>query len=456
MSNIPEKKSQREHTADFRYAVARKLASSQVPGWRHGILCMQPITCPDAASRNRFRKAMLTANVITDTSRLKLDANSIQRFIEQRSPISSILGEEIAGAARLGDLDDLSERLADAAVHHPSVVRSAIAGRLATAVRKMPPIGAMLPDGTLFGVDQEEALLTLLVELSAHLQLIALCRAGRDARRRYFRPTGIRVLDHQRDRRATTVQHVVDTIKYNQDLISPILDMYNRPANQPLTREEDDMISAFPGLVQHGRRVLTHLGRNHGRHVLKIVNGWHRAARAGSRLVRSRVNAIEKECHENKTVTKFHGEDALVLLWLTCLQAAAWREEDENKRIGVYRALRRMRDGLDPVEQPMPKRSNEAARELFFLIRNLVAKDPGSHGFCGPNAPVDLDKVEQVYWNEAAKRTAKTSAKTTLSNEAFRSNSTKGARKIYDDAVARGDQAFIEEVRGPLWRQLHL
>jgi hypothetical protein len=165
------------------------------------------------------------------------------------------------------------------------------------------------------------------------------------------------------------------------------------------------------------------------------------------------LRAIGAKRFGNKTLTKYHGEDALMLLWLVCLQASAWRVEGADNRNNVYRALERVRKGLDPEPSSMPETSDEVARELFFLIRNLITNDPHAEGFGGcAAAPIVFEKVIQAHGGHASRRKSSTQ----LSNEPFLSAVTRKFYSVYQIAERRGDLALLEEVRGPIWRQLHL
>ena len=98
------------------------------------------------------------------------------------------------------------------------------------------------------------------------------------------------------------------------------------------------------------------------------------------------------------------------------------------------------------------RRANTMARALFFLVRNLITNDPDACGFAGRKAPIDLDEVEKAYRVQASRR----SGNGCPGNEPFATDTIKGFRKVYGDAVSQRNAAFLEEVHGPIWRQLHL
>ena len=439
--------------AELSAAIARQLAGSETPAMRYHRLSSLPlVTTGTGAQTAGLRRAMIRDNVVLDASKLILQPRDIEEFLGQHFDVPAALWWEVASAARLGDLDDLSERLAYAAEEYEAVIRHAIAGKLESAALAIPALGSVKPAGGFFTEEDEEELLVLVVDTSAYHQLIALWRAGLEAHYRCFKPTGIPALDRQPGSRATTVSHVAETILYNAEEATRVLKFFKATKNRSLTQEEEELIHSYPGLLDHGRLLEAELRMRFGRRTKAVVNQCHKLAHLWTRRIRRSMRAFNRKSYGNTRLTTFQGQDALGLLWLVCLQAAAWRVEDEASHNGVYKALRQIRAGKPPEPVEMPKAADFVARQLFFLVRNLVAKDPKSYGYGGTaDAAPRIEEIEQAWATEYDKQ-----RQGTAGSEGFSVQMTKGACKVYQAAVTRGDHAFLEEVRGPIWRQLHL
>lgn len=439
--------------AELSAAIARQLAGSETPAMRYYRLSSLPLvpagTRPQTAGLDR---AMIRDHVILDASKLILQPRDIEKFLGQHFDVPAALWWEVASAARLGDLDDLSERLAYAAEEHEAVVRNAIAGKLASAALAIPAVGSAKPAGGLFTKEEEEELLVLVVDTSAYHQLIAVWRAGFEAHCRCFKPTGIPALDRQPGSRATTVYHVAETILYNAEEAIKVLRLFKASKNRPLTQREKELIYSHPGLLADGRCLEAELRMRFGGRTEAVVNQCHKVAHSWTRRIRRSMRAFDRKSYGNTRLTTFQGQDALGLLWLVCLQAAAWRVEDEADRNGVYKALRQIRAGKAPEPVDMPNAADFVARQLFFLVRSLAAKDPKSCGY-GRTADASprIERIERAWAIEYNKQ-----RQGTAGSEGFSVQMTKGTYKTYQAAVDRGDNAFLEEVHGPIWRQLHL
>ena len=254
---------------------------------------------------------------------------------------------------------------------------------------------------------------------------------------------------------------------YNSGWIGEILGFYWKSKIGLLTAEDEAKIASVPGLLAHGRHVLTGLEAKYGEGLPAIVEAWQCEARDGNRCMRRRLDALSRK-HGNLTLTKHNGDEALIRLFLACLQVSAWRTEitdgpgtakrdrlnddPPEKFSNVYRALKQIGNKGDLKPLNMPARSNTMARELFFLIRNLITNDPGAKGFTGPEAQIDVEKVENAWRHQVAKRRGPRFC----DDEAFTAMAIKGFREVYETAADGGNAAFLEEVRGPFWRQLHL
>lgn len=461
---------------DFLNVVGHGLANSRSTYWRFRALEAYPVQPLGAYQQGSdYDQMMRAAGVVLDTSGLDLLAPDIENFISRHVPIPADFMEIVASPLGLKDVDVLSHDLADAALLHPQLVRFAISGRLASAVLAMPAVDATDNEGSRFTKEMEEKLFMLLVELAAWHQLIGLCRAGRNARRRYYKPTGIPVFDRQKGNRATTVANVGRQYAYRAARVETILGFYATTKFRDLRPDEEQQIISIPGLVSYGRQEEARLRAEFGDDLPAIVDGWHRTARIGNRYVRRRTSAFLRNAHGNKTLTKEQGEEALVLLFLSCLQVSAWlvvtpdesstekhdkiNNVDQDKFNLIYRALKQIRGGITLEPVVMPDRANPIARELFFLIRNLITNVKGAHGFIGrTNGRINLGKVEKAYWKQDARRGKDWVAGKSyiLGNEPFAADAIEGFRKVHDDAEAQGNAPLLEEVRGPIWRQLHL
>ena len=470
ISNSPSEQNdpRRAFRAGLLSTVRHGPVDSRVPNRRYGALSTYPLQAPsNDQPGSSYEAAMVAGGVIHNASKLKLDAASIQLFMQRRITIPARFEEIVGDTFGSEDIEELSDRLAHAAVDYPKLVRYALGGKLDSAVRAMPAVGVVLENGSCFTKKNEEELLTLLTEVSGWLMLAALCDRGRAARRRIFKPTGIQALDRQEGKRGTTVATVANGLAYNSGWIGEILGFYWKSKDGLLTAEEERKITSIPGLVDHGLRELARLQKVHGSNLPTMVESWQRVARDGNRYIRRRLRALGRK-HGNLTLTKYNGEDALMLLFLACLQVSAWNTDTTDKAItskwdtindgcrpkfnAVYRALKQIRYGLAPEPLAMPTRANTMARALFFLVRNLITNDPKACGFTGRKAPIDLDEVEKAYWVQAARR----GRKGVHGKEPFATDVSKGSQQIYGNAVMQGNAAFLEEVHGPIWRQLHL
>ena len=205
----------------------------------------------------------------------------------------------------------------------------------------------------------------------------------------------------------------------------------------------------------------------HGSNLPAVLEIWQRVAPDGNRYIRRRLRALGRK-HGNLTLTEYNGENALMLLFLACLQVSAWHTDTTAKTDtskwdtindgpgpkfnAVYRALKRIRQGLAPEPLVMPDRANTMARALFFLVRNLITNDPKACGFSGRKAAIDLNEVKKVYRVQDARR----GRRGVHDKEPFAVDAFKCFQKVYGNTVTQGNAAVLEEVHGPIWRQLHL
>lgn len=457
-------------------------SNSRVPSRRYGALSFyprQPAANDDPTCG--YETAMIQAGVLHDTSELKLDAKSILRFMDRRITIHVRFKEIITDAIGLSDLDDLSERLAEQAAHRPELVKLALGGKLESAARAIPHIGKLKQNGSHFTREDGERLIALLADVSYWQLLAGLCDRARAAHRRLYEPTGIQALDRQEGDRATTVVTVAKGLDYNNGLVAEVLGFYRKSKIEPLTADEEATIASFPGLILHGERVMAKLAAEYGDDLPFVVEAWQRVVRDGNRYMRRKLAAFLRK-HGNLTLTRHNGEEPLVLLFLACLQVSAWQAETVTKadlaewkkrhgrkwiktadeeipaRSNIHRALTNIWEGRPARPVAMPTRANPVARRLFFLVRNLITNDPRAVGFAGRDEGIGLDAIEEAYSLQNARWGAENTKffRGYCSNEAFRTDSIDGFKEFYIDARKGRNRPILEEVRGPIWRQLHL
>lgn len=418
------------------------------------ILPIKPGLQPTAPSV--LDRELIAHKIIYDTRQLKLQKERIEKFLSSRCAIPSKHRIKLVDVLGLMPLPELSEELAVLGQHHPEVVHLALSGKIASAVHAVPnrPFSVGSQDYSI------NKMLDLVADVAGYHLLIALRRAGEDAYRRCFEPTGLDVLDYQpgrmmpdgkRGQRPTTVKHAAGVISWNAEWIMPIIALYEASKQRSLTPEEEQLITNEPGLVEEGKRWEKELTRLFGQQTAAFVDRCNRLARVWSKYIHVEARREFKNAPANRTLYAARGENPLVNLWLACAQARGWTKPNRANQNLLKQAIKSIHKREVVVRAPVPEQSDPEARQIFFLIRNCVTRDPKSHAMrLGGRDRDVIAKIERAWQAEQAKRTLQPGA------ELFSVDLIDGAYKVYQSAEAANDTAFLAEVHGQIWRQLHL
>lgn len=389
-------------------------------------------------------RELISRGVIYDTRQLKLRPERIEKSIRARCKMPSEHQDKFVDALSLANLPDLSRRLAQVGAICPEPIIHALGGKLASAVQAVPPTGFISG----FESFTPEYILSLIVEVAKYHLLISLVWAGEAAYRRCFEPTGMNALDEQPGTRATTVRRVAGVIAWNASWMLPLLNLYLATKNRPATQVEEDAIKAAPGLLDEGLRWEQELNRMFGASTRAFVKRCHRLARYWSGRIHTTALREMRSAHANTTMYTAHGTEPLDRLWLT----RNWVGTGKSNNSALERAMTSIRAGRAIRKPAFGAKCDVETRQLFFLVRNCVARDPKAQAVRAAGRDGDLmAAIERVWQAELIKK-----ALATKKGEPFSAEMTTTGRDAYRQAVATNDQAFLAEVDGLIWRQLQL
>ena len=349
-----------------------------------------------------------------NASHLKRDEEHLLRWAERRilRHADQVARGRIADCLGIVELEETVAALIELNSYDPEFITDLVEGRLGSAISRIPNEGYA-------GWTQGEAL--KIVEAVARLWIANdLQLEAAAAHVRIFRPTGLPLLDKSGGQppRQGGVGRIIEKdlelfeeaarlyygepLQESSNFFTPTTDRSAvirmggaalsltwpsskfRHFGREVTEAEAKPFRD-PMLEQTAQAMLSIWRAEHGDELEDFIRRRMDQARTELRELRTELDAIHRcRSRQGQRVCNLHGVYPLVRLWLACERAVAWtgaigpsRSKDaEEASDFLERAVRLAKRGA-AVAPPRIRKHNVAdARQLFFVLRCLIVKDP--------------------------------------------------------------------------------
>ena len=368
-----------------RDAIVEQVASKARPVW-NGLRSLNYEAPPWMNSETR--QLLLSRGHIHDCSKLTLTAYWIEKHLVRITGGTGKAASAIRNLLGFTNSPGFARCLEQIAKEAETFVVAALEGRLQTAALEIPARG--ISDFSY------EDVMDLLEDIARGHLAGNMMRAARIAFNRLYAPTGDAMLDENRGA-IVTVSSAAKALNRKARSVKDVLGLERQARTRAVTAKQEASIERF-GITDEAEALEAQLRAIHGdgfdawyEEMIALVRRWTKYIDRSSALLR------DAKAFKGYALSLFHGQHALPTFYLSVLRAIAWARDGKGKPSPLRLALESVACSNGALPPDTHKDHAMEARQLFYLLRNLVVRDP--RAFVHKNAKPDIS-VDALIFGE--------------------------------------------------------